>query len=264
MAYNAVLYEKDGGVLTITMNRPDKLNAADDHMLAEMNDAFKQAEADAEVRAILLTGAGRGFCAGADLAAGMEHLQTAGGMSYGKHLRETFNPLILRMRRIPKPVVGAVNGAAAGAGMSIAMACDVRIAAESASYLQAFVKIGLLPDSGSTWLLPRLVGNTRALDLMMTGRKIGSKEALEWGLVNQVVPDDQLMPTARQIAAEFASGPTQAYGFIKRAYEFALGSTLEEALEREADLQDVAGRTADHREGVAAFLEKRPAKFKGE
>jgi 2-(1,2-epoxy-1,2-dihydrophenyl)acetyl-CoA isomerase len=264
MAYQAILMQQDGSVLTITLNRPDKLNAATDLMLDELNDAFKNAERDAAVRAILLTGAGRGFCAGQDLDTARERQATGEGLSFGEHLRRTYNPLILRMRRMPKPIIGAINGVAAGAGMSLAMACDVRIAAQSASFLQAFVKIGLIPDSGSSWMLPRLVGMTRALDLMLTGRKISAQEGLEYGLVNRVVADAELMAVAGQTAAEFAAAPTQAIGYIKRALDFASTSTLADALNNEADLQEIAGRSADHDEGIAAFLEKRPPKFRGE
>lgn len=264
MAYPSILTAQDGPVLSITLNRPDKLNAATDQMLDELIDAFKSAERDDSVRAILLTGAGRGFCAGQDLGAVQERQGEAGGMSFGEHLRRTYNPLILRMRQMPKPIIGAINGVAAGAGMSMAMACDIRLAAESASFLQAFVKIGLIPDSGSTWMLPRLVGMTRALDLMLTGRKISVQEALSYGLINQIVPDADLMATATQTAAEFAAAPTRAIGYIKRALEFAATSTLADALNNEADLQEIAGRTADHKEGIAAFMEKRPAQFKGE
>jgi 2-(1,2-epoxy-1,2-dihydrophenyl)acetyl-CoA isomerase len=264
MAYETLLTEQDGGVLLITLNRPDKLNAFTDAMLGELIDAFKQSERDASVRAVLITGAGRGFCPGQDLGDARQRQESGEGLSFGEHLRHTYNPLIRKMRQLPKPIIAAVNGVAAGAGMSLAMACDFRIAAESASFLQAFVKVGLIPDSGSTWMLPRLVGMTRALDLMLTGRKIDAREALSIGLVNQVVTDAELMSTARQIASEFASAPTRAIGFIKRALDYAANHTLEETLANESDLQEIAGRTADHKEGIAAFLEKRPARFSGE
>jgi len=264
MSYEAILVDHEAGVLTITLNRPDKLNAFTDAMLAELIDAFKQAERDASVRAVLLTGAGRGFCPGQDLGDARQRQESGEGMSFGDHLRHTYNPLILKMRQLPKPIIGAINGVAAGAGMSLAMACDFRVAAESATFLQAFVKVGLIPDSGSTWMLPRLVGMTRAIDLMLTGRKIDAQEALSIGLVNQVVPDAELMNVARQIAIEFASAPTRAIGYIKRALDFASTHTLEETLANEADLQEIAGRTPDHKEGIAAFLEKRPPRFTGE
>jgi 2-(1,2-epoxy-1,2-dihydrophenyl)acetyl-CoA isomerase len=259
-----ILIGQEVGVMTVTLNRPDKLNSANDTMLAELNETFKNAERDPSVRAILLTGAGRGFCAGQDLGIARDRQGEAGEFSFREHLERTYNPLILRMRQMGKPIVGAINGVAAGAGMSIAMACDFRIAAESASFLQAFVKIGLIPDSGSTWILPRLVGMTRALDMMLTGRKISAQEAFEWGLVNQVVPDADLMSTASAFVGELAAAPTKTIGYIKRALDFAATSTLAAALDNEGDLQEIAGRTADHHEGIAAFLDKRPPQFKGE
>lgn len=264
MDYQSILYAVEDGVLAITLNRPDKLNAVNDAMLHELIDAFRQAKRDNSVRCVVLTGAGRGFCPGADLDSVQERAENGGSFDYGEHLRTTFNPLITLITELPKPVIGAVNGVAAGAGMSIALATDYRIAAESAAFLQAFVKIGLVPDSGSTWMLPRLVGLTRAIDLMLTGRKIDAQTALDWGLLNQVVADDLLMSVADQMARSFAAGPTRAIGYIKQAIRFSAKSTLVEALEYEADMQDLAGRTADHQEGISAFLEKRTPKFAGE
>jgi len=264
MSYETVLYEQNGAILKITMNRPDKLNAMTDTLLHELGDAFQCAGDDPSVRVVVLTGAGRGFCAGADLAGVVESGFEGDSYPYREHLINNYNPLILRMRNLPKPIIGAINGVAAGAGMSLALACDMRIAADNASFLQAFVKIGLVPDSGSTWMLPRLVGMARAVDLMLSGRKIGTQEALEIGLVNQVVPSDQLIETVGKMAAEFAAAPTKTVGYIKQAVEFALHSTLEQALFKEADLQEMAGKTSDHAEGVAAFLQKRPPQFKGE
>ena len=263
MTYESLLYQQDGAVLTITMNRPDKLNALTDTLLHELNAAFQQADEDQSVRAVILTGAGRGFCAGADLAEGVAKGIGSGDFSFQQHLTANYNPLILRMRGLAKPIIAAINGVAAGAGMSLALACDIKIAAESASFLQAFVKIGLIPDSGSTWMLPRLIGTTRALDMMLSGRKVGAAEALAIGLVNQVVPNDQLMATVNPLAAEYAAAPTQAIAYIKQAVNFAAHSALEAALNKEAELQQLAGQTADNGEGVAAFLEKRPPQFKG-
>jgi 2-(1,2-epoxy-1,2-dihydrophenyl)acetyl-CoA isomerase len=263
VTYETILYEQDDGILTVTLNRPDKLNAFTDTMLDELTDAFKKADVDSTVRVVVLTGAGRGFCPGQDLGAAVERGAGSGNFSYSEHLRGHYNPLILGMRALSKPIIAAINGVAAGAGMSLSLACDYRIAAESASFIQAFVKVGLVPDSGSTWMLQRLIGITRALDMMLTGRKVNAQEALEMGLVNKVVANDQLMDSARQLAQEFANAPTKTIGYIKQAVNFASNSTLEEALDKEAELQDQAASTDDHREGIMAFLEKRPAQFQG-
>jgi 2-(1,2-epoxy-1,2-dihydrophenyl)acetyl-CoA isomerase len=209
MTYETLLYQCTDSVLTIIMNRPDKLNALTVTMLLELADAFRRAGEDPAVRAVILTGAGRGFCSGADLSAAMEQAMTAGSINYGANLRKTYNPLILGMRSLPKPIIAAVNGPAAGAGMSLALACDFRVAAENAWFLQAFVKIGLVPDSGATWLLPRIIGAARALDLMLSGRKVSAQEALAMGMVNQVVPNDQLAAAVNQVAHEFANAPTR-------------------------------------------------------
>lgn len=265
MSYETILYEVNTGILTITLNRPDTLNAANDTMLEELQEAFKQAKRDDDVRVVVLTGAGRGFCAGQDLASVQERMSDEEeALDYGEHLRQTYNRLILRMRRLPKPIIAAVNGVAAGAGMSMVMACDLRIAVESASFLQAFVKVGLVPDSGSTWMLPRLLGLARAMDLMLTGRRISAQEALEWGLVSRVVEDDALEEAVGKLAAQFARAPTKTIGYIKRAVNYAATSTLEEALDYEADMQELSGRTADHTEGISAFLEKREPHYTGE
>lgn len=261
MAYETILYELQDGILRVTLNRPERLNAMTDAMRYELIDAFTRAGDDASVRVVVLTGAGRGFCSGADLAAAVESGQP---VDFGHVLRNTYNPLVMRMRCLPKPIIAAVNGVAAGAGMSVALACDLRIAAESASFLQAFVRIGLVPDSGSTWLLPRLVGLTRAMDLMLSGRKVSAQEALAMGLVNQVVSDGEFAGAVANLAHEYASAPTRAIGYIKQAVEFGLNHSLEAALDKEAELQELAGKTADHQEGVAAFLQKRSPQFKGE
>lgn len=263
MTYETILYEKNRGVLTITLNRPDKLNALNDTMRYELLDAFQQAQADPDIRTIVVTGAGRGFCSGADLVAGSEPMTSDSSLPFGDLLRATYNRIILQMRALPKPIIAAVNGVAAGAGMSLALACDLRIASDSASFTQAFIKIGLVPDSGSTWLLPRLVGVTRAMELMLTGRRLSAQEALDLGIVNQVVPADQLPNIVSQLTQEFANAPTRTIGYIKQAVDFALENTLADALEKEADLQELAGKTSDHLEGVAAFLQKRQPHFTG-
>ncbi|MBL8115940.1 MAG: enoyl-CoA hydratase/isomerase family protein [Anaerolineae bacterium] len=264
MTYETILWTVRDSVLTITLNRPEKLNAMSAFLLKELRAALEAAKGDSNIRAVVLTGAGRGFCAGADLSDVSAQMSENPQFSYRENLIETYNPIILTMREMPKPIIAAVNGVAAGAGMSLALACDVRIVAESASFLQAFVKIGLVPDSGSTWLLPRLIGVTRALELMLTGRKVSAGEALSLGMVNQVVPDTELATVVERTALELANAPTMTLGFIKQAVEFASSSTLEAALNKEAALQDLAGKTFDHGEGVAAFLSKRPPQYKGQ
>jgi 2-(1,2-epoxy-1,2-dihydrophenyl)acetyl-CoA isomerase len=263
MSYQTILCELSDSVLKITLNRPDKLNALTDVMLQELHAAFAKAAGDKATRCVLLTGAGKGFCPGQDLA-NVQEMSRGGKPAYGEHIRSNYNPLILAMTRHPKPIVAAINGVAAGAGMSLAMACDVRIASEKASFLQAFVNIGLVPDSGSTWFLPRLVGRQRALELMLSGRKLSAAEALEWGLVNQVVAPEQLLEEATKIAARYAAAPTYAIGQIKRNVDFAESHSLEETLALEAKSQAECGLSADHQEGIQAFLEKRTPVYKGE
>jgi len=262
MAYETILSETVDGVLTLTLNRPDVLNAVTDTMLAELQDALRSAERNAAVRCIVLTGAGRGFCAGQDLNA---RSAAADGrrVSVGEHLRHGYNPLVQRIRGIEKPVIAAVNGVAAGAGANLALACDLRIASETASFVQAFVKIGLVPDSGGTVFLPMLVGYAKAAELAFTGDRIGAEESLRLGLVNQVVPAAALMQTTHTLAARLAALPTRAIGLTKRAFNRAMIPNLDAILDYEADMQDLASRTTDHTEGVAAFLEKRVPTFTG-
>jgi len=260
MSEAAVLYAAEGGVATLTMNRPQVLNALDDSLLSGLSEALARAKADPAVRAVLLTGAGKGFCAGADLAAGSSR---QGPYDVSQSLRERYHPIILAMRQFPKPIVGAVNGAAAGAGMSLALACDIVLAGASASFLQAFTRIGLVPDCGSTWFLPRVVGDVRARALVMLADKIPAADALQYGLVWKVYPDDQLLAEAHAVAARMAQMPTRAYDLIKQSLAVSSGNGLGEQLEVEARLQAEAMATEDHREGVAAFLQKRPAQFKG-
>jgi 2-(1,2-epoxy-1,2-dihydrophenyl)acetyl-CoA isomerase len=263
MSYQTILCELSDSVLRVTLNRPDKLNALTDLMLQELHAAFAQAAGDKATRCVLLTGAGKGFCPGQDLA-NVQEMSRGGKPAYGEHIRSNYNPLILAMTRLPKPIVAAINGVAAGAGMSLAIACDVRVASEKASFLQAFVNIGLVPDSGSTWFLPRLIGRQRALELMLSGRKLSAAEALEWGLVNQVVSPEQLMEEATKVAARYAAAPTYAIGQIKRNVDFAESHSLEETLALEAKSQAECGLSADHQEGIQAFLEKRTPAYKGE
>lgn len=258
MAYENILYDIDEGVATITLNRPKSLNALTPQILRELNKAFKSAARDDTVRCVLLTGAGRAFSAGADLKAAQD--QT---MSLGDSLRAGYNPLVEAMTTLEKPIIGAINGVAAGAGMGIALACDMRIASDKATFIQAFSKIGLIPDSGSTWFLPRVVGYGRAFEMMVTGDGFSAETAHAWGIVNHVVPDAQLPQISRAWANRLAAGPTRAYALTKRALNKALRTDLPTTLEYEAQLQDIAAQTHDFPEGVAAFLEKRKPNFTG-
>ena len=248
---------RDGSVLTITLNRPDKLNAFNAAMHAALGAALKEAR-DPEVRAVVLTGAGRGFCVGQDL---QEFREVAGDI--GARLRTAYHPNILAIRALEKPVVAAVNGPAAGAGMSFACACDVRIAADTASFVPAFINIGLVPDSGATFFVTRILGYARAFEWLASGRKLAAAEAHAWGLVSEVVGADHLLARAGEIAAELAALPPLGVGMTKRLLDRAGSATLEEQLEREAQLQAATTKTEDFQEGVAAFLEKRPPQFKG-
>ena len=258
MMYETLLVESRDGVRVITLNRPEVLNAISAQLGAELLDALRKAERTAEVRCLLLTGAGRGFCAGADLRE-----QTPGQTSVGDLLRTRYNGIVQRMRAMEKPVIAAVNGVAAGAGCNLALAADLRVASDRASFIEAFSRVGLIPDSGGTWLLPRLVGTGRALEMMFFAEPVDAAAAERLGVVNRVVPHDDLMPRALEWAARLAAGPTRAYGLIKRGVNQAVSTTLADALEYEAQLQEIASRTEDHREGVAAFLAKRPPAYSG-
>jgi len=249
--------QRDGAVLTITLNRPDVLNAFNAAMHQALGEALEEA-ADASVRAVVLTGAGRGFCVGQDLT---EFRESAGDI--GDRLRGNYHPNVLAIRRLEKPVIAAVNGAAAGAGLSFACACDLRIAADSASFVPAFINIGLVPDSGGTYFVTHLLGHARAFEWMTSGRKLSAAEAHQWGLVSEVVESDALAARAAEVAAEYAARPTRGVGMSKRLFAQALENTLEEQLELEADLQTAATKTNDFKEGVAAFLEKRDPEFSG-
>lgn len=257
-----VLVEVDGeaGIATITLNRPDALNSLTVPMKQDLLAAFRRVEREAAVRAVVLTGAGRGFCAGQDLK---ERLQPDAA-PLGDELRERYNPIIRAMRALPKPIVGAINGVAAGAGASLAMACDLRIAADSASFALAFGRVGLVPDSGATWFLPRMIGATRATELALLNDPVAAAEALRLGLVGRVVPTAELAAEASAMAERLAAGAPRAIALTKRALNAAWEHDLDAALEYEAHLQDMAGRTRDHAEGMAAFLEKRPPRFTGE
>jgi len=263
MAYQQIDAATESGVVTITLNRPDKLNALTGLMSDELIDVFGSAGDDDEVRAIVVTGAGRGFCAGQDLTEFEEAYRAGERPDIREHLAHSYHRLIPLMVSTPKPVVAAVNGVAAGAGVSLAAACDIRIAGEDARFTQAFVKIGLVPDSGGTWLLPRIVGYARALELSITGEVIDAEAALEIGLVNRVVPGDALEGEVSELAARLAAMPTAAIAETKALLRGALELDLEAALAAEADAQARMGQTDDHLEGVMAFAEKREPRFRG-
>ena len=248
---------RDGAVLTITLNRPDVLNAFNADLHRALAAALKEARSD-EVRAVVLTGAGRGFCVGQDLT---EFREAPGDI--GDRLRSNYHPNVLAIRRLEKPVIAAVNGAAAGAGLSVACACDLRIASDAASFVPAFINIGLVPDSGGTYFIAHLLGSARAFEWMASGRRLTAAEAHSWGLVSEVVEADALGPRAAERAAEWAAKPTRGVGMTKRLFSAAMENTLEEQLELEAELQTAATQTADFREGVDAFLEKRDPNFTG-
>src|SRR5262245_8801439 len=248
---------RDGGVLTITLNRPDVLNALNASMHQALGEALAEAE-DASVRAVVLTGAGRGFCVGQDLS---EFREESGDI--GSRLRDNYHPNILAIRALEKPVLAAVNGAAAGAGLSFACACDIRIASEAASFVPAFINVGLVPDSGGTYFVVELLGYARGFEWMTSGRKLSAAEALAWGLVSEVVEAEGLAARAAEVAARYAAMPTRGVGMTKRLFSEAARNRLEDQPELEAESQTAATQTNDFREGVAAFLEKRTPEFSG-
>ena len=264
MAYEHILFEEADGVATLTINRPAQLNALHLKVLAEMIEVVDRVRDEGTARVLVMTGTGRAFCSGADLAGGGA---TGGGgkgpVDAGKGLETHFNPLLERLFALPVPYITAVNGLAAGAGCSYALSGDIVVAARSAYFLQAFVNIGLVPDVGSTWMLPRLAGKARAQAMMMLGEKIPAETAAEWGMIYKVVDDAELAPTVAAIAAKLAKGPTLAYAMIRQGLRDCMDKTLTEALKVERNNQLKAGRSADFAEGVTAFLQKRPAVFSG-
>ena len=247
---------RDGAVQTITLNRPEKMNAFTRGLHGELRDALKQAR-DPEVRAVVITGAGRAFCAGQDLT---EFGETG---DIGAALRETYHPNILAIRALEKPVIAAVNGACAGAGLSLACACDIRIAADSAAFVPGFIGIGLIPDAGGTYFIHRLLGAARAFEWMSSNRRLTAAEAHAWGLVSEVVEADALAARAAELASTYSELPTRGIGMTKRLFDHADTARLEEQLEMESQLQAAAAESEDFREGVSAFLEKRPPRFTG-
>lgn len=257
--YQTLLYQTADGVLTITMNRPESYNAFNEQMKKELNDAFREAEKDSSVRCIVLRGAGqKAFCSGQDLK---EHQGSK--RSLKESLEKSYNPLIRKIRTIEKPVIAMINGVAAGAGCSVALACDMRVMSTDAYMMQAFVNIGLVPDSGAHWFLPRLAGLTKAFEYAATGRKIPADECLQVGLVNRVVQPEELEAATMDLASRLAQAPTRAIGLMKRAFNRAAASDLDALLDYEAYLQQIASETEDHREGLQAFIEKRKPNFRG-
>jgi len=260
MELETILYQLDGGALTITLNRPESYNACNEQLTTDLQAALRQAEKDPAVRSIILTGAGKAFCSGQDL----KEAPTPGTRrSLADSLQRRYNPIVRKLATMPKPVIAAINGVAAGAGCSLALACDFKIAADNAYLLQAFINIGLVPDSGSSYFLVSTVGYSRAFEIASLGEKLPARLALEMGLINRVVPAESLMEEARQLAERYAQGPTRAYGYIKKMLRRAENSSLEDALAYEVFMQEAAGRTEDYREGVQSFVEKRKPAFKG-
>ena len=260
-AADSVIVKKENGVAWITINRPEVLNACDIDTLKKLLSAFKDAEKDPSVRCLVLTGAGRAFCAGADLQS-LKKRGVGVDISLMEDLKEGFNPIVSKMRNMDKPVVAMINGVAAGAGMGLALASDLKIMADSAKFVEAFAKVGLVPDSGATFFMPRLLGISKAMELAFTGEGIDAKEAERLGAVNRIVPLDQLEKETRTLAEKLAKGP-RGIGLAKRAINKALYVDLDSALDYEAYMQEIAGSTEDYKEGLKAFGEKRPPEFQG-
>ncbi|WP_187968021.1 2-(1,2-epoxy-1,2-dihydrophenyl)acetyl-CoA isomerase PaaG [Aquibium microcysteis] len=260
MSEATILHDRRDGYSVISLNRPDRLNSFNRQQHAELRAALDECAGNADIRAVVLTGQGRGFCAGQDLS----DVGDMGGErpDLGRTLHENYNPLIRAMRNMPKPIVCAVNGVAAGAGANIALACDVVLAARSATFIQAFSKIALVPDAGGTYWLTHMLGEARAKALALTAQPLSAEQAAQWGLIWKAVDDDRLMTEACALAETFAAGPTHAYGLTKQAIQAASTNTLDEQLELERRLQREAGMSDDYKEGVQAFLEKRPANYR--
>lgn len=263
MAYDQITYRRDGGVAWVTLHRPDKLNALTGVMSDELSEVFEETAGDEETRCVVLTGEGRGFCAGQDLMEFRDAYESGNRPDIEEHLAETYHRLIPLIVGCPKPVIAGVNGVAAGAGLSLALACDVRLSSDEARFTQAFIKIGLIPDSGGTFLLPRVVGYAKALELSITGKMIDAEEAHRIGLVNRVIPAASFAEELEAYAQRLAAMPTAAIGETKALLLEALAADLREALAREAKAQARMGQTEDHMEGVMAFAEKRAPTFKG-
>jgi 2-(1,2-epoxy-1,2-dihydrophenyl)acetyl-CoA isomerase len=262
MTYETILFDVASGAARLTLNRPDRLNSFTVQMHGEVADALTKVENDASIRALLLTGAGRGFCAGQDLS-DRAVAPGADGLDLGESLENRYNPLIKRIFALPKPVVCAVNGVAAGAGANIAFACDIVLAAKSAKFIQSFSNIGLVPDSGGTWILPRLAGHARAMGLALTGEPLSAGKAEQWGIIWRAIDDAELKAESDKLVEKLAMGPTRGLAAIKMAMQRGWRNELNTQLDLERDLQRELGRSSDYKEGVAAFGEKRAPKFSG-
>ncbi len=262
MSYNTIEFTVDAGVAVLTLNRPEKFNSFTTEMHQEIREVLKEVRGNDEIRCLLLTGNGRAFCAGQDLG---DRSVSVGeeAPDLGESVEKNYNPLIRSLTSLELPVICAVNGVAAGAGSSIALAADIVLAARSASFIQAFCKIGVIPDSGSTWILPRLVGMARAKGLALLGDKLPAEKAEEWGLIWQCIDDDKLEEESLALAKQLAAQPTQGLSLIKRALKASTANSLDDQLDLEKDCMRIAGRTDDYREGVAAFMEKRSPVFRG-
>lgn len=262
LGYTHVEFAIDAGLAILTLNRPDRLNSFNTEMHAEVKQVFETIKHDSGVRCLLITGSGRGFCAGQDLS---DRAVSATGEApdLSASIEQNYNPLIRNITGLAMPVICAVNGVAAGAGANIALACDLVLAAKSASFIQSFNKLGLVPDSGGTWMLPKLVGTARAMRLCLLGEKVNAEDALQMGMIAQVHEDDQLLEHAMALGAQLAKAPTKGLGLIKRAIQASSDNSLDEQLELEKELQGIAGKSEDYQEGVAAFMEKREPNYKG-
>lgn len=257
-----ILSEVEQGVMTITLNRPDRLNSFNDLMHQQLAACLTQAERDDNVRCLLITGAGRGFCAGQDL--NDRNVDPSGpAPDLGLSVERFYNPLVRRLAALPKPVIAAVNGVAAGAGATLVLGCDIVLAARSANFVMAFSKLGLVPDCGGSWFLPRVAGRARAMGLALLGEKLSAEQAAQWGMIWQLVEDAELADTSRQLARHLATQPTFGLGLIKKALQVSETNGLDAQLDLERDYQRLAGRSDDYREGVSAFLAKRPPQFSG-